>query len=63
MATWDLRQLQLSLSKNAKPLSLYLLFGDEDYLITKALSLIQSHSVSSEWREFGVEHFEAPSSI
>lgn len=58
MGTWDLRRLQHSLSKHS-PSPLYLLFGEESYLVSKALSLIQSKSVADEFKDFNVDHFDA----
>ena len=58
MAIWNLKRLQQSLSKDS-PASLYLVFGEEDYLVNESLSLIQSKTVCSEWKDINIQHFEA----
>ena len=59
MATWDLHRLQQFLSKHT-PSPLYLVFGEESYLVDETLNLIQSKSTIEGLEDFNIDRFEAP---
>ena len=59
MATWDLRKLQTSLDrKSAAPL--YLLYGDEQFLIDEAVKSIKSRVIEPATKDFNYDSFVAP---
>ena len=59
MAIWDFHKLQQHLSKSSLPSPSYFIFGQESFLIEKALKLLQSKTVSKDLEDFNVEKFDA----
>lgn len=59
MATWDLRRLQQFLDKHP-PDQLYLLFGEESYLIDEALGLIRARALQEGAVDFNFDQFYYP---
>ena len=58
MATWNFHQLRQFLSKRA-PTPLYLIFGEEHYLIHEALNLIRAKSLEKGVEDFNMDRFDA----
>ncbi len=58
MANWDLRKLQQSLEKKS-PGPLYLLFGEEPYLLRESLSLLKTKALSEGAQDFNYDQFFA----
>jgi DNA polymerase-3 subunit delta len=58
MSFWDLRRLQQYFAKH-KPHSVYLLFGDEPYLIDESLSLIKQKTLEEGITDFNFNSFHA----
>lgn len=57
--TWDLRKLQKYLDKKP-PGSLYLVYGDDGYLVDEALKLIKNKSFPEGNDDFSYDHFFYP---
>lgn len=58
-APWDLRKLQTSLDrKSAAPL--YLLYGDENFLVNEAIKSLKSKVINPETKDFNYDSFIAP---
>lgn len=59
MITWDLRKLQQRLEGH-KPHPIYVLAGDESFLVDEAIRLIKSKAVDEATMDFNVDTFVAP---
>ncbi len=58
---WDLRKLQLSLDKG-KPASVYVLYGEETFLVDQALEAIRKRVLTEGAVDFNFDSFIAPES-
>lgn len=58
-AQWDLRRLQLHLDKN-KPSPIYVLLGEETFLLDQALAAIKNKILSEGAADFNFDSFSAP---
>ena len=58
-ASWDLRKLQKYLDKKG-PASLYLVYGDEPYLIDEALKLLKNKALPDGADDFSYDQFHYP---
>ncbi len=58
-ADWDLRKLQLSLDKKA-PRSIYVLYGEETFLIDEALAVLKNKTLVESAQDFNFDLFVAP---
>lgn len=59
--TWDLRKLQTSLDRK-DPASIYLVFGEENFLIDEALKSIKKKAVQEGMEDFNFDSFTASDS-
>lgn len=58
MATWDLRRLQQALDKRS-PAPVYLIFGEETYLVNEAVKLVRDKVLSEGAADFNYDQFFA----
>ena len=58
MANWDLRKLQQHLERK-QPGALYLLFGEESYLLDESLSLLKERALADGAKDFNYDQFFA----
>lgn len=58
-ADWDLRKLQFNLDKNA-PQSIYVLYGEETFLLDEALRAIKQKVLVDGAQDFNFDSFTAP---
>lgn len=59
MITWDLRRLQMHLQKGGVPHEIYLLLGDDYYLMSEAIACIKSSALNSGAADFNYDQYFA----
>jgi DNA polymerase III subunit delta len=59
-AHWDLRKLQTSLDRNPSPAPVYLIFGEEGFLVEEALKSLRAAVVIEGFEDFNYDNFSFP---